>query len=305
MVHFHQVICDTPMPVRILAEERLHLAEIAAQPEDFSRRGQYADWLAAHDRPVRAEAVRLSAYLDETRGRDDLWAEHRLPAARRLEAILDSGELVREMGGNLPGLTWGPFDGWRMDTARLTLDGFDFTALSAVREAGTLRALLAVGGTLDDLRRLVGWPGLAAVGALCLDLEPVKDPASRSLLFWDDPGYDDFKRELVAVVYGGDWPHPPGQLFLRCDDGTAAELAVTGIRRQRPRTHIACRPQGGKELIDWLRTGRGRVPFGLTLSSLNAEYWDTRYDQGGWLADDQHWHKLFRELDGLPPSQAG
>lgn len=289
------------MPVRILAEERLHLAEIAAQPNDFGRRRLYADWLAAHDRPVRAEAVRLSAYLDETRGRDDLWADHRLPAARLLEAILDSGELVREMGGNLPGLTWGPFDGWRMDTARITLDGFDFATLSAVREVGTLRALLVVGGTLDDLRRLIDWPGLADIAAVCINMQEIADARHRDCLLSNlDDDLVAFRRELEAVVYGGDWPHPPGQLFLRCDDGTVAELGRTGVPRHRPRTHIACRPQDDEELLIWLRTGRGRVPFGLTLSRLNAEYWDT-YDSSGWWsrADDQWWHELFREAGSL------
>jgi uncharacterized protein (TIGR02996 family) len=70
-----------------MSDEDALLAAIAAHPDEDTPRLAYADWLDEHDRPIRAEFIRIQCALAQ---RDGLSDEERRKLAQRQEYIFEN-----------------------------------------------------------------------------------------------------------------------------------------------------------------------------------------------------------------------
>jgi uncharacterized protein (TIGR02996 family) len=80
------------------AEERALLAAIIAHPDEDTPRLMYADWLQEHDRPERAEFIRLSIRLANLRHGDPKFETDEARLLEQFQALVEGriGKWERE-----------------------------------------------------------------------------------------------------------------------------------------------------------------------------------------------------------------
>src|SRR5262245_6887248 len=101
-------------------DEQALLAAIIAEPEEDTPRLVYADWLDEHDRPARAELIRVQISLARTKGQPDP-ENRRTGWHSRLRNLLHqhSRKWRRELP-KVPTAIWGPFERGFVESVHLT-----------------------------------------------------------------------------------------------------------------------------------------------------------------------------------------